>query len=195
MMAVFDLVGPLPLVRRALGDGHPRDVARLGAGAALALPLGVLALGALSAEGFRYAVSGLTLGLLALLLAGWRYRGALTRRMVFGVGGLSGFLAGSTGLSGPPAILFYMASQHPARVIRANLLLYLLLVDVLMIGVFWAGGLLSAVPLLAGALLALPYTLGNMAGAAIFRPEREQVYRRLAYGLICVSALSGLPFW
>ncbi len=41
---------------------------------------------------------------------GWRYRGALTRPLIFGTGALSGFLSGSAGLPGPPVILLYMAS-------------------------------------------------------------------------------------
>jgi hypothetical protein len=46
-----------------------------------------------------------------------------------------------------------------------------------------------------GALLLIPYTLANIAGAAMFNPEREGTYRLIAYVIIAASAVSGLPIW
>ena len=60
-LLVFDIFGPIPAVPRALRDGHPRDVLRLGAGAVVGLPLGVLLLTSMAPEVFRYGVSGVTL--------------------------------------------------------------------------------------------------------------------------------------
>jgi hypothetical protein len=41
----------------------------------------------------------------------------------------------------------------------------------------------------------LPYLLGNWLGAALFRPELELLYRRVAYAIIAASAILGLPVW
>ena len=194
-LVMIDLIGPLPHLPRALRDGHRRDMLRLGLGAVVALPFGVLALSQLPEAPFRWAVSLLALALLLPLVAGWRYRGVLSPAMVTGVGVLGGGLAGSTGLAGPPVIMLYMASTHGPAAIRANLILYLLLVDVLMMTVFGLNGMLSAVPLAIGGLLLPVYLLANLAGAAIFRPERERTYRAAAYVIIAGSALSGLPLF
>jgi hypothetical protein len=51
------------------------------------------------------------------------------------------------------------------------------------------------VPVILGLILALPVMLANMAGAAIFRPERERIYRAAAYVIIAAAAISGLPLW
>jgi len=194
-LVVMDMVGPIPNVPRAIRDGHPRDVLRLGAGMAATLPLGVALLSVIAAEVFRYGVSLISLALLVLLMAGVRYRGVLKRRMVYLAGALGGFLAGSVGLPGPPVIMLYMASPHPAAVVRANTLLFLVLADIAMLAVLGLNGLLVWRAVAIGGVLALPYLLANVVGAAIFRPERERAYRAFAYLIIAAAALSGLPLF
>jgi uncharacterized protein len=194
-LIIMDLVAPLIHVRRALRDGHPGDVLRLAAGALFALPLGVLVLSLVAPEVFRYAVSITALTMLVLLVSGVRYRGAMTRPLIFGTGALGGFLGGSVGLPGPPVIMLYMASALPASAIRANMMVYLILADAIMIVVlYWNGFLVwSAVAL--GGLMILPYISGNWIGGRLFRPEAELAYRLVAYGIIAGSALLGLPVW
>ncbi|MEP5758677.1 MAG: sulfite exporter TauE/SafE family protein [Litoreibacter sp.] len=195
VMAVMDVIGPLPSVPRCLKDGHPRDVLRLGAGLILTLPLGIMMLNVMAEGTFRTVVSALSLSLLLLLTSGYRYSQPLTKPLIFGTGGLGGLLAGSSGLAGPPVIMLYMASTHPVSTIRANLMLYLLTADVLMLALFSLWGMLTFTPVLVGLAVAIPYTLANLAGAAMFRPEREKLYRRAAYVIIACSAVSGLPIW
>lgn len=194
-LTAMDVIGPLPNLPRAFREGHKRDALRLCAGLVVAMPLGVWVLTLVAQEVFRYSVSFLSLGLLVLLVSGWRYHGALRRGAVYGVGMLGGFLGGATGLAGPPVIMTYMASKHPAKVIRANLLLYLFGVDALMVVVLIVMGRMELASLLLGFALALPYLAGNLLGGALFRPGYERVYRAVAYGLIAVSALSGLPLF
>lgn len=194
-LTVMDIIGPIPNLPRAVREGHRRDVVRLCAGLLVAMPVGVLILAAVAPEVFRYSVSLVSLGLLILLVSGYRYRGALKRWMIYLVGMLGGFLGGATGLAGPPVIMLYMASPHPSKVIRANLLLYLFGVDVLMIGVLTVMGHMQVTALVLGLVIAVPYLVGNVIGGALFRPGYEKTYRTVAYLLIAASALSGLPFF
>ncbi|MBT8410013.1 MAG: sulfite exporter TauE/SafE family protein [Alphaproteobacteria bacterium] len=194
-LIAMDIIGPLPNVPRALRDGNPADVLRLATGLLVALPFGVWALTVVPAEAFRYGVSLAALLLLSLLIAGVRYRGVLTPKLVFCTGGVGGLMAGSVGLPGPPVILLYMASPLPASAIRANITLYLILADIGLLAVLWLFGQLVLSAVMIGLLLILPYMAGTIAGAAIFRPEQEKTYRAAAYVIIAVSALSGLPVW
>lgn len=194
-LVVKDLVGPLIHVPRALKDGTPADILRLAAGAVLFVPVGVWALSQVHPDVFRWGVSLIALSLLVLLVAGVRYRGPLTPPLVFGTGAAGGFLAGSVGLPGPPVILLYMASTLPISALRANSMLYLILADVILLVVLLLGGLLVPAALLLGAVLILPYTVGNWVGARLFRPEAERIYRRAAYVIIAGSAIMGLPVW
>jgi uncharacterized membrane protein YfcA len=194
-LIVIDLIGPLPAVPRALRDGDPPDVLRLGAGAVVGVPLGALVLTALDPEVFRYTLSALALGLLVLLVSGVRYRGTVGLPLLYVTGGLGGFSAGATGLGGPPVILLYMARPLPPAVIRANTLLFLLLADVLLIAVFGMRGLMAWTPLVLGLVLIPPYIGALMLGSAIFDPARERLYRTAAYVVIAGSALGGLPLF
>lgn len=194
-LIVKDLTGPLIHVPRALREGDPADVARLGLGALLGLPFGVWMLSQVAPVAFRWGVSLVALTLLVLLVAGVRYRGRLTKPMIFGTGALGGVLGGSVGLPGPPVIMLYMASTLPVSAIRANNMLYLILADLILLAVLWWNGYLVASALALGLLMILPYTFGNWVGARLFRPEAERVYRWAAYAIIAGSAIMGLPLW
>ena len=192
-LVIMDLVAPLPNAPRAWREGEPRDVLRLGAGLVCALPLGLWLLMQVPAEVFRYAVSVIALVLLACLILGLRYRGRLTRPMIFGTGLLSGITAGTAGLPGPPVILLYMASARASQSVRANTLLYLILSDMVMLPMLAVFGRLDGGAVLLGCAMILPGALGNILGAMLFRPGHEALYRRVAYVVIAASAVSGLP--
>ncbi|HSG57677.1 MAG TPA: TSUP family transporter, partial [Paracoccaceae bacterium] len=195
VLVVMDVFGPIPNLPRARRDGNLREVALLSGAMILALPLGLMVLASIQPEIFRYAVSTLALLVPVLLLAGLRYRGVLTAPILLGTGGLSGFLGGIVGVPGPPVILLYLASTRLAAQVRANILIYLFVFDIALIAVLAFQDRLEAVPVILGLLLALPVMLANMAGAAIFRPERERSYRAAAYVIIAAAAVSGLPIW
>ena len=194
-LMVKDIIAPLMHIPRALRDGQPGDVVRLVLSAALFVPVGVWVLSIVHPDVFRWGVSLVALSLLAILILGIRYRGPITKRLLFGTGAVGGFLAGSVGLPGPPVILLYMASTLPSQAIRANNTLYLILADLLIVAVLWWNGYLVPSALALGALMILPYLLGNWLGALIFRPGHDALYRRVAYVIIAASALLGLPIW
>jgi uncharacterized membrane protein YfcA len=108
---------------------------------------------------------------------------------------VGGFLSGSTGVAGPPVIMLYMASQRPISVIRANFLMYLLMIDILMLVAFSVLGMMELAPAIIGVLLLVPYMLANIIGARFFRPDAARSFRAVAYIIIAASALLGLPVW
>ena len=192
---MIDCLGPLPVVPRALREGRLRDVWWLCLGAALGLPLGLWVLLSLPSESFRLWISLFSLGMLAVLITGIRYKGHVSDKMVFGTGALGGVLGGALALPGPPVILFYMSRPLPVAVIRANILLFLFFYDLILFGAFWGKGLFEVTPVITGLLLLPVYGSAVWFGAWIFDPGREVVYRRVAYVIIAGSALSGLPIW
>lgn len=195
IMMVFDLFGPLVLLPRAWRDGEPRDVGLLGIGALIGLPIGVYFLIQIDPEMFRWLVSGLAILMLMLLASGWRYRNPLNAMMTSLVGLISGVMAGVAALPGPAVILSYMSSARRPEVIRGNTMMYLFLVDILSFVVFFIKGLLVAMPMMIGLVLAVPYSVVGIVGTRIFNPEKEHLYRRVAYCLIAGSAVLGLPIW
>ncbi|MBJ6370683.1 sulfite exporter TauE/SafE family protein [Sedimentitalea arenosa] len=194
-LVVMDVFGPLPIVRRAARDANRGDLARLLVATLCLLPLGLATLAAVSPDIYRYALSTVSLTLVACLALGLRYQGALRPPMVYAIGCAAGFLGGLVGVPGPPVILFYMASTLPVQVVRANVLLYLFLFDFLLLMVIGLRGELSLSPIVLGLILAVPNVLGNLLGARLFDPARAGLYRAVAYAIVAASALAGLPPW
>jgi len=87
------------------------------------------------------------------------------------------------------------AWRLPPAAIRANLMLYLILSDFIMLGVMGLSGFLVPAALALGVLVILPYAGGNWLGARAFRPGAERLYRGAAYAIIAASAVAGLPLW
>jgi uncharacterized membrane protein YfcA len=194
-LTIVEFFGPLPNLPDALRRGNRQDVARLLIGALIALPFGLWALSRLPPDVFGWGVSIIVLAVLALLIVGWRYGRPLGTAMLSGVGALGGFLSGVSGLPGPPVIMLYMSSRLPPSVIRANFLLYLFGIDLMMlVWLSWLGRL-DAATFVIGGLLIPPYVAANVLGARLFRPEAEQKFRMIAYIIIAASAILGLPLW
>lgn len=195
VLVIFDIFAPLPLVPRALREGEPRDVAKLTLGAAIGAPIGLALLSLLEPEVFRWLVSILTLCLLGVLIAGWRYRNPLGALATVFVGWVSGLMGGIAGLPGPPVILSYMSSPRRPAAIRANTLLYLVMIDILMLIIFVIKGVLTSLPVVLGLIIAVPSSIGGLIGQKLFNPDYENAYRICAYCVIAASAIAGLPVW
>ena len=190
-----ELVGPLPNAPAAWRDGTPREVGLLVLGAILALPLGVWALTSMDATLFGWTVSVSVLVLLALTVSGWRLKGALTRQLIVLAGSMGGFMTGFAGIPGPPVIMLYMASRLPIKVIRANFLLYLVALDLLLFPLLWVLGLMNWPIAFLGLLVGIPNLIANTLGARLFDPTAERIFRNVAYLIITASAIIGLPLW
>ncbi len=192
-MIVFDVIGPLPNVPRALRESNRREVALLALGLLVGLPFGIALLTRISAEPFRWTVALVSLGLLALLVSGWRYRRERSASVTFGTGVVGGGLSGSTGMAGAPALLLYLAGREETGTIRANMILNLLLGDVISLILLSLNDALELSNIALGLALAPTYLIGNVIGAWLFREDAERLYRALAYTVIVASALSALP--
>lgn len=194
-MMMAELLGPLPNLPAAWRDGSPRDVGRLMLGALITVPIGIFCLSLMDADFFGWVVSTAVVILLLLLMTGWRYQGTLTSKLTILTGGLGGFMGGFAGVPGPPVIMLYMASRLPIAVIRANFLLYLLAIDLVMIVVFFALDLFVWKIAVLGLMAGIPNVIANMIGARLFNPNAEVIFRRVAYLVIATSAILGLPIW
>ncbi len=128
-----------------------------------------------------------------LFATGWRFHGNLGNGALIGLGGVAGVTGGIAGGPGPPVILFYMATIHPVKVIRANNLLFLFGFDIFALFFLGVASVLNINAVVLGLVLAIPMGLGNVIGAVLFNPEKEKLYRMIAFLIITLSALSGLP--
>lgn len=159
------------------------------------MPVGIFLLSVTPEVTIRTAVCALTLVTLAALLAGWKVPLAGGRSLQLAVGALAGVTGGSTGLNGPPVILFNLGTDQPVAVTRGNLACFLTLNSLFMMPMMWLQGLVDARAFFLGLILLAPYALGGFLGVRLFRPEAAGVYKAVAYLLIGVAGVMGLPVW
>ncbi|SFR10880.1 sulfite exporter TauE/SafE family protein [Poseidonocella sedimentorum] len=195
IMALTGLGSTITLLPEAWGRADRAEVFSLAIAASLAIPAGLWLLTSLNPETVRWAVA-LVAGLTLLgLVSGWRYRGRVTGPGLAGVGFAAGLIGGMTGLTGPVVIFFYLAGTAAAAKVRANTVLFLAVLDLVVASGLFVAGQMRGETLWLSALLAGPYLIGTLVGKRLFDPARERAYRALAYGLIALAVLSGLPIW
>jgi uncharacterized membrane protein YfcA len=194
-LVLAEIPGPLPNLPSAMRNGRPKDAGRLLIGAALALPIGLWCASQIEPRAFSWMITAVVTGLLLISIWGWRYHGQITSGLTTVVGGLGGFTGGIAGIPGPPVIMFYISTPLPAMTIRANLLLYLLGIDLLFVPVLYLMGHLYVPAIVLGLLAAVPNVIGNILGARLFDPQAEKRFRTIAYLVIAASVIVGLPIW
>ena len=142
--------------------------------------------------------------LFAAAIADRRFLAALA------VAALSGVVRGFSGFGSALIYMPLVAAVYDPRVaavtlllidtvgaapfaVRANLLVYFLLLDAMLCVVYYWQGLLSADLLALSALLAIPFFVATAVGAYFFAGTSDLIYRRIAYVIIAAAALVSLP--
>ena len=198
VIAVITLTGlasMAALLPRAWGQADRPEVGVLVFAAVLTVPLGLLLLDMIDRETVRWIVSGVAAITLAALLAGWRFSGQVSRLGLLAIGAVAGVIGGLTGLTGPVVILFYLAGQNAAQSVRANTILFLAALDLVIVCNLVLRQSLGWDLVLLALLLAVPYFITSLIGQSLFDPRHERLYRGAAYAVIALALISGLPIW
>ena len=195
IMALTGIGSSAALVPRAWRNGDRGEVASLALAAAVMVLFGLAAIAWLDLLVLRWVVSGLIVLTLVALITGWRYARRLGLLGRLAVGSGAGLAGGLTGLIGPVVIVFYLANARSPEKVRANVILFLASLDVVLIANVLIAGLASASSFWNAGLLAIPYISAVMIGQWLFDPNRETLYRWAAYLVVAGAVLSGLPIF
>ena len=132
-------------------------------------------------ESLLKAVIGSVVTLSALVfLQGARVRVKRERLAMLPVGLLSGVLNGCTTFSGPPVILFFANQNVDKHRFRAGLAAYFLILNIVAVPAFVAGGVLTAGALADTALLFPAVVAGSLLGIHLAGRVPQDTFRRLA---------------
>jgi len=194
-LLIVDTALTLPFVAAALRACIWRQVAPLALGAMVAVPLGVALLQHVDAIALRWALAGLSLVLLALLISGWRHSGRHGLPTTLAVGALAGTLGGAAQMSGPPVVAYWLGSGQPAALVRANLFGFFAVVTLASALAYTANGLFTAEVGRLSLILGPAYALGLLAGGRAFRGATDRHFRLAAYWIIALAALASLPLF
>lgn len=189
----IDGIVALPLVIRALRMCDWSTVLPAVIGAVVFVHFGAWLLANTDVLVLRWTIFAIVTGLLLLLISGWRYHGKATWPVSFGVGAVGGVLGGISQVSGPPVVAFWLSSAREPAIVRANLIVFFALASV---GTFIAYILNGFFTLQVFHLLivATPvYALAIYAGSKGFSKASPKLYRKLAYVLIALAALTSMP--
>lgn len=190
---VMDDILTLPMVVRAVRICDWRTVLPAFLAALVTVPIGAWVLANGDVTLLRWGISILVLTLLALLVSGWRYKGAPTLPASAGVGMLSGFLSGVSQVAGPPVVAFWMSGPSPAVIIRANLITYFALSSCGALIAYWWNGLFTAEVVQTLAVIMPANAIALFLGARFFARSSEKLFRVVAYVMIALAALGSLP--
>ena len=192
---LIDFFCTIPLAIRAYPACNKREVLPLTLATCSTIPLGALILHYVEPVWLRWFIAILVLGLLAVLVSGWRYRRQASLPLTIGVGLASGISGGATTLTGPLAIIYWLGSASGAAVVRANLMVFFLFTDGFIAVVYLARGLLTPEVIAIALVIALPFLAALTLGARLFRGASDLTYRRIAYAIVALAALVSLPLF
>jgi uncharacterized protein len=182
-------VGLLPSVWR---DVDWRSLVWIVGGCVVATPVGLAVLARAPENLMRALVSSVVVVAALVLLKGFVVRASPGPVATFGAGCLSGLLNGSTGLAGPPAVIFYFASEGAAARGRGSLIAFFVATDVFALVLARAEGLLDAQAAVLG-LYALPFVaLGIWLGHRRFIATEPRRFRLVVLWILAGLGVAGL---
>ena len=163
-------------------------IAELACGALIGVPLGLAVFRHLPEGGLKVAVSVVILFTLVIMNLG-RKRFEETRRNTVLTGALAGIMAMTTGMAGPPLVLYFAYTTMPQNVFRATCIGYFFFSNLCSLAALWIAGVPlgdaagEVVYLLPG--LACGIALGHWA----FRYMPQQMIRKIIIILLYATCL------
>ncbi len=186
---LLEVAASVRLLPRVWKEVDWRSLRWLGFGTLIATPPGIYLLATVPDAPIRVAISIVVLTATALLWRGFRLKRTPGPSAIVATGLLCGLLNGSTGIAGPPAILFYFSSPAAVAVSRASLIAFFLGTDSYGSVVAASQGLLTAEVLVRTALFLPVVLVGIAVGNRRFIRTAPETFRRFVLVLLAVLSI------
>lgn len=193
LLLFVDVVLTPGLVPKAWRNADRQNVGTMAIGAVLGVPLGTYLLTHMEGTSIRWAIVGIVVVLLALLMSGWRYHGRPHVILTAAVGMTSGLFSGAAQVGGPPVVAYWLGGNFTPQAVRANIVLYFAISSLLSIASYMIAGILTWDTVKLSLIIGPTFALGLFSGARLFSLTNELVFRRICYSLIAGAAIIGLP--
>jgi len=189
---LMEMFGTLQLLPKAVRNCDWRQILPMSVCVIVAIPVGTWLLLRLDPVLVLRGIGVVVLGFVAVMAAGWRYRGPRGLLPSSLVGLVSGVGVGLSGIGGPPVIFYFLSGPDPVERSRANIIVFLAVVGVGVVLSLWWNGLITVSLLARAVVLTVPFMLTGMLGARLFDPANEKLYRRAALVLLALVGTSAL---
>jgi len=171
---------------------QPRRIWLLTLAGLLGTPLGTWLLVACPLHVLKGLIGLVTIGAAVALLLGLSHPIADERLACPPIGFLSGLLNGSTGMSGPPVILFFANQGVDKQICRANLTAYFMALNAFTVPSYLLAGLITR-PVLAYTGLFVPaLALGVLAGIRLVPHVPDRPFRLLTLLIVLAAGVLSL---
>lgn len=194
MVGVAMICGSAQLYPSAARQAVWRELFPLFAGLVIFVPLGAYLLFHLDPQLVRRSMGGFILVFALILMSGWVYGGARGGLPSALVGALAGGITGASGVGGPPIALYFLASPHPAEIQRANIVISVTVMTVIVLASVAIGGGFSTNVVLRGLFLTPASLLGVWLGARLFATMPKSYFRKAALWLLIATGFAILVF-
>ena len=193
LLLIVDIVLTPGLLPKAWRHADRSNVGVMAAGAVLGVPLGTYLLGHMEGTTIRWAIVGVVVVLLALLMSGWRYHGRPHPSLTAAVGLTSGLFSGAAQVGGPPVVAYWLGGNLTPQTVRANIVLYFAISSLLSVASYLVAGILTWETVQLSLIIGPAFAVGLFSGARLFNLTNEVVFRRICFSLIAAAAIIGLP--
>lgn len=190
---IIDTTITMPLVVNALRHWDWRTVIPCALGSWMGVWFGAYLLATTDSLVLRWTICLIIIALVGFMLTGWRYAARPKTPISLGVGSVAGVLGGISQVSAPPLVAYWAAGPFPAQVIRANLICFFFFATVGSLAAFSANGVFTSHTVGLALWLMPAYGLAIFIGAHLFKGTNDTLFRRVAFGLILIAAVTSLP--
>jgi uncharacterized membrane protein YfcA len=168
---------------------QPKKIIPLIIGGIVGLPFGVYLLAVLDKNILKISVGALITVFSVLLALGIKREIKSEKYTSFLVGLVSGLLKGSTSLSGPPVVLFFINQDQEKEVFRANLTGYFMIMGTLAIIALAIGKLVNLNVLGYSAWFFVPTIIGTWLGSKICPRVNPLPFRNLSLAVVIIAGI------
>jgi uncharacterized protein len=155
----------------------------------IGLPIGTYALISLNTDILRILVGAIIALFAIALLIGFEKKVKHELRALLPLGIISGMLAGSVKMPGPPIILFLENQHTDKRHFRADLISYFTLLSIFTIPMFFIGGLITKEVITYASYFLIPMILGTFLGIKFVNKFNEELFRKVVLVLVTIVGI------
>ncbi len=190
---VTETLASAGLIPGAIRKAEWRSVAPMAMAGIIMVPVGAYALAQVEPILISRVVSIIVMIVAVLMLAGWQFASKPMLSKILGAGAISGALTGIGGMGGPPVVLYFLSrNTDQVDVGRANCIAHLSLVQVIALGIYVYGGLMTGESLRLSLWLTLPFCLGVFLGSYGFKGVDSTFYRNVVLSFLLIVGLTTL---
>jgi len=191
LVAICGTVSLIHVAPRLLGVVRWREILPLVAGLVIAITTVSGFLVRADADFVRLCMGVFILLAAAVLILDLRYSGPRGTWPSFAVGVVTGMIVGGVGVpAGPLVVIYFLAAAEPAPVQRANIMVSVWLLMLIMLGNLLGRDVIEARTMLSAAFIAPASMLGATLGQYLFKRVPVTWFKTFAHGLLVVIGVS-----